>query len=359
MSRLLVLLLALMIVPGGALHAQDDDDAAPESLFSGPVISAESASLLVQVAALEGHTMAAAGVAFHPDGALLASTSHDVGLRLWSLPGGESLAELFTHISLVKGVAFNPDGDLLATGSWDRTVAIHDVSPEGDIELRDVSAPFSAVVEPVAFSPDGALIAAGVGDGRVVLLDVVTLDEVRAYPVPGPEITALAFSPDGDLLLMAGGFPDDTAQMWPVDDTSSEPLALLDGHRGSVMGIAVYPLADDGGGDPLLLATVGDDGQVIMWRFDEGEVERLGSVELDGGWLTSAAFSVDGALLATGSLENGIRLWDVRDPAQPQPAGALAGHDGAVNAIAFSPDGLLLVSAGDDGVIRLWGLPVE
>ncbi len=353
----LLVLLALLPVTGAALHAQDDDDAAPESLFSGPVITADSAPLLVQVAALEGHTMTAAGVAFHPDSALLASTSHDVGLRLWSLPGGESLAELFTHISLVKGVDFSPDGALLASGSWDRTVAVHDVSPDGDIELRDVSAPYAAVIEPVAFSPDGALIAAGVGDGRAVLLDAVTLEEVRAYRVPGPQVTALAFSPDGNLLLTAGGFPDDTAQVWSLAAESTEPLAVLDGHRGSVTGVAVYPF-DDGDG-ALLLATAGDDGQVILWRFAGDAAERLGAVDLDGGWLTSAAFSVDGSLLATGSLEHGIRLWDVRDPAQPEPVGALAGHDGAVNAIAFSPDGLLLASAGDDGVIRLWGLPVE
>ncbi|KAG8917975.1 hypothetical protein FRC00_013008 [Tulasnella sp. 408] len=74
----------------------------------------------------------------------------------------------------------------------------------------------------------------------------------------------------------------------------------------------------------------------------------------------SIAFYPDGKLLASGSEDNIIRLWDAKTGA---PVGEpLRGHDDGVNSIAFSPDGKLLASGSEDNTIRLWdaktGAPV-
>jgi WD40 repeat protein len=72
--------------------------------------------------------------------------------------------------------------------------------------------------------------------------------------------------------------------------------------------------------------------------------------------VTSVAFSPDGSLLAAGSLDNTVQLWDV---ASGEPVGRpLIGHTGGVNAVAFSPDGRLLASASDDTTIRIWDIGV-
>jgi WD40 repeat protein len=64
------------------------------------------------------------------------------------------------------------------------------------------------------------------------------------------------------------------------------------------------------------------------------------------------AFSPDGRLLATASLDRTIRLWSV---ATGQPHGKpLKGHTSGVLAVAFSPDGKILASASDDRTLRLW-----
>jgi WD40 repeat protein len=63
------------------------------------------------------------------------------------------------------------------------------------------------------------------------------------------------------------------------------------------------------------------------------------------------AFHGSGRLLACGSTDRTVRLWDVNAKKQ---ADELWGHTGAVNSVAFSPDGRLLASASDDETVRLW-----
>ncbi|RDW85905.1 hypothetical protein BP5796_04230 [Coleophoma crateriformis] len=65
----------------------------------------------------------------------------------------------------------------------------------------------------------------------------------------------------------------------------------------------------------------------------------------------TVAFSSDGQLLASGSFDNTIKLWD---PQTGTCLRTLQGHQGLVRAVAFSSDGQLLASGSGDKTIKLW-----
>jgi sugar lactone lactonase YvrE len=79
---------------------------------------------------------------------------------------------------------------------------------------------------------------------------------------------------------------------------------------------------------------------------------RLQPPSSSGGGVLSVSFSPDGRLLASGSYDSTVKLWDV---VAGKELRALTGHTTLVNSVAFSPDGKLLASSGaGEGTVRIW-----
>jgi WD40 repeat protein len=109
------------------------------------------------------HTHPVHGVAFNPDGTMVATASSDGTARIWDRVSSRELIRV-THDDRVLAVAFSPDGTLIATASADRTARVWD-SANGQ-ELARLT--HDDCVTDVALSIDGSRIATSTGGHRTV-----------------------------------------------------------------------------------------------------------------------------------------------------------------------------------------------
>ena len=284
---------------------------------------------------LTGHAGWVRGVAFSPDGALLATASTDKTARLWDPATGECVRTLTGHATGLRGVAFSPDGRLLATASTGRTARLWDPATG---ECVGTLTGHAEAVYGVAFSPDGRLLATAGMDSTARLWDPATGECVGTLTGHAEAIYGVAFSPDGRLLATASD--DRTTKLW--NPATRDCLRTLTGHAAGLRGVAFSP-------DGRLLATASTDKTARLWDPATGEflrtlVSRMAVV-------CGVAFSPDGRLLATASMDNTARLWD---PASGKWVGTLTGHAETVYGAAFSPDGRLLATASMDRTTRVW-----
>jgi Tol biopolymer transport system component len=287
---------------------------------------------------LTGHTQPLLGVAFSPDGLLLATASMDETARLWDPATFDCLRTLTGHTGWVLGVAFSPDGLLLATASGDRTARLWD--PATGDHRRTLTGHADKVLG-VAFSPDGLLLATASTDKTARLWDPATGKRQRTLKGHTDHVNDVAFSPDGRLLGTAS--KDGTARLW--DPATGKHLRTLTGQTDAVYSVAFSP-------DGRLLATGSSDAMARLWDLATGQ--RLRTLDGHTDAVHDVAFSQDGRLLATGSFDGTARLWD---PATFDCLHTLTGHtdhNGVVDGVAFSPDGRLLATGSDDRTARLW-----
>lgn len=101
--------------------------------------------------------------------------------------------------------------------------------------------------------------------------------------------------------------------------------------------------------DGKLLAAGTTDNEIRVWQA--ADRKQLLICQGHTAWVRSVVFSPNNDIFASGSSDHTIRLWDADTG---QCLQTLRGHSDRVRSIAFSPDGATLVSGSDDQTIRLW-----
>jgi WD40 repeat protein len=330
-------------------------------------------------------------VAFSADGKRLACNWNNSAIRLWDVATGKEVLTAAGRLTFATWVHFLPDGKTLvsvggnrfalweaATGrqlrAFDgrgesgyasaalatdgKTLATREVGDRG-IGLWDVASGKAirhfagARLYWAAFSPAGRLFALGGWPAGVRLWDRVTGKAVRS--LEGPAVYGpCVFSPDGRAILtvrLVGFGGDDGVRLWDVV-TGKERWRARTGPwmlRNAAFSPDGRTLAVVGyGWEPDTRNTVG---MVVFHDATTGKELRRCEGKMSS--TACAAFSPDGRMLATGSGDGTIHLWEVASGRERQQ---LVGHEADVWALSFSPNGRLLASAGLEGIGLVWDL---
>ena len=209
----------------------------------------------------------------------------------------------------------------------------------------------------------------------ILICDASTGEEKHLLPSPKSEVLSVAFSPEGNII--AGGKADNTIQLWTNWNSYDGPhdKHVLKGHGGSVASVVFSP-------DGKMLASGSNDGTIRLWEMvcKESRARTSGEQEivsishkstLEHSGVASVVFSPDGKMLASGSNDGTIRLWEsetrfgknrcITTLEEPKidvyPTIFISDNSRkAVTAVVFSPNNSILASGYSDGTIYLWDI---
>ncbi len=296
----------------------------------------------------KGHSSYIRSIAFSPDGNTIATASMDNSIMLWNVEAGNEIKILKGHSFFVNTIAFSSDGKTLVSGSSDKTIKLWNIT--SGIEIKTINANQSDL-RSVMFSPDGKIIASGGLAGQVKLWDAKTGQELQNIK-SNYSIYSLSFSPDGKTLAFVSA---DTVKM--LDTINWQINKTLTGHAIKFDSIVLSP-------DSKVLAAAGNDKTVKLLRlFPKLELKILKHSNL----IDSIAFSPSGKILASGSIDSSVILWDVESGQEirniPRAGRKFAETDwrsslaqfAFVSSLAFSHDGKLLAT-GSVEEAKIWNV---
>ncbi|RKU33282.1 hypothetical protein C6499_01530 [Candidatus Poribacteria bacterium] len=265
---------------------------------------------------LAGHTDSVLAVAFSFNGKLIVSGSADKTVRLWEAETGKLRRAREEHTAPVNIVAFSLEGERFWSASRENNMLRSWYSRDGGRWSTKTSVSDDTVIT-TAFSQYGEIFA------EAVELPMAVKDKFK-FAVFSSEI-----------------------------DPYKEFEAILTKHREKIVALTISPSSE-------FIATGSSDWTIEVWKITDTEPLRMDMDLGDPLWIlkghagtvTSVAFSPSGKILASGSADQRVRLWDLTTG---KLLHTFSNHTSKISALAFARDDVL-VSGSSDGTVFIWNL---
>jgi WD40 repeat protein len=287
-------------------------------------------------------------VALNMDAELLASAEGTGKVKLWHLKSGRPPEILAGSgkATPARCVVISPNGESVAAGDATGNVRIW---PKRESTPTLIASHTGTIYE-LYFSEDGqSLVSTGADSGNIRsarLWKVSGKPELlKTFKLPDLKDQVLTISPD--LVNTALYSPQHKRiEIWSMSEnklkTSLENSDLVIRAGGAFSS------------DGQLIAVGSDDGTVRIWQVGDGRLltDLIGEREAT----ISVAFHPSGRMVAAGYLDGSVRLWSISDPNNPK---VFKEQSQPVFSVTFSGNGRLLASGMEDGKILLWEVREE
>jgi WD40 repeat protein len=246
-------------------------------------------------------------LAFSKDGSLLVAgggTPARFGeIQFWDVPAGKLRRSVMLTGDTVFGVSLSPDGTRVAAGCTDNTVRIVDTATGK--EINKMGAHENWVLGTV-FGVDGKRVVSVGRDRSAKLTDAATGAFQENVNLLRGELAAVARHPSKDIVVIGG--EDRIAYVYMMDRPKNMKIAddttlirKLERQNGVIAALAWSP-------DGRRIAVAGSAPEVNVYDADTGA--RVSACKGHSAGIYSVAFSPDGARLATGGFDGTVRLYD-------------------------------------------------
>jgi WD40 repeat protein/uncharacterized caspase-like protein/energy-coupling factor transporter ATP-binding protein EcfA2 len=309
-----------------------------------------------------GHQDIVTEVNFSHDGKLLVSSSFDQSIKIWDI-NGRLVNSWNAANGWVNTVRFSPDDQIIVNGGEDNLVKIW----RKDGKLIKILPGHQGHITKVGFSNDGKFIATASEDKTIKLWNS-TGNLLQTLTGHTQQINSISFSPDNQTLASASA--DNTIKLWRID---GKLLSNINGNNQPIRDIAFSP-------NGKIIASVSDDKTVRLWQvknhqYISGDIYSIaiyGHTFAAAGWdgkiyfnekgkltnfqahqdiINAITFNHDGQLLASGSADKTIKIWQ-----ENKLIKTFTGHADRVTSLSFSPDNQILASGSADKTLKLWRL---
>ena len=241
-----------------------------------------------------GHKGAITDLAINPLGDIIASSSIDQTVRLWTNAVGGKNKILKCHPSPIRSVDFSSDGKLLMTGSNDKTIKIFELYPKH--KFISSYKGHSNWVRCARFSPDNRLIGSCGDDNAVIIFDVEQKTVKYRFLDHSSNVNSCRFSPDGTIISSAGN--DGKIKLFDI--RMGRLIQHYDAHNDKINCISYHQSGN-------YIISGSDDSTIKIWDLKMGQI--LYTVHGHRGKVKSVNFNIDGDYFCSGGEDSILMVW--------------------------------------------------